>query len=132
MTTTMTTIADHAASSPAETAAPSRREIDVTRRIKNGQCVRQGGVLVRRIRSLPAGAVARHRRDLAVGVRASHIAADPATTYQVGGDDDIYVASPSPWLLDHDEHHAFLMPAGFFRSWRQVEFPAMIPRPVRD
>lgn len=89
--------------------------------IKIGQAVRQGDVLLQRVESLPDRAITRRRRDLAVGSRASHIAADPAQTYELKGTTDIYVASEVRWALEHDEHAWFILPPGVYRSWRQIE-----------
>lgn len=122
--------------------APTRPIIEVAK-LNIGQAVRQGDVLVMRVKELPPDAVRRDRRDLAVGVRHSHIAAAPAVTFakrerlpqtSYREAEYIYIASESRWLLDHDEHAAIVMPAGVFRSWRQVEFPAGLAAPqiVRD
>lgn len=89
--------------------------------IKAGQAIRQGDVLVQRIEQLPEGVAPRRRRDLAVGSRASHIAADPAQTYEVAGQGHIYIVADARWALEHDEHAWFVLPPGIYRSWRQVE-----------
>jgi hypothetical protein len=78
-------------------------------------------VLLQRIAELPSGATPRRRRDLAIGSRASHIAGDPAQTYEVARSSDIYVVAERRWPLEHDEHAWFILPAGVYRSWRQVE-----------
>ena len=53
-------------------------------------------------------------------------------TYATSELHPIYIVSEQRWLLDHDEHAAMVMPAGVFRSWRQVEFPLQVPVIVRD
>ncbi len=91
-------------------------------KMRIGRAIRQGDVLVQRISEIPAGCVARRRRDLAVGVRTSHIACDPAQTFEREDDEAIYIESASPWRLAHDEHGEFVLPAGRFKSWTQREF----------
>lgn len=89
--------------------------------IQIGQAVRQGDVLLQRVAELPSGATARRRRDLAVGSRASHLAADPAQTFSAAGTPDIYILADQRWALEHDEHAWFILPPGVYRSWRQIE-----------
>jgi hypothetical protein len=111
---------------PAPTAPPK----EITE-LAIGQAIRQGDVLVQRVQALPEGAVLRRRRDLAVGIRASHVAEDPASTYDVPGSDDIYIVAKGRWPLSHDEHAWFTLPPGVYRSWRQQETIGLVdaPRP---
>lgn len=102
---------------PSHQAAPP---IEISS-LKIGQAIRQGDVLLQRVADLPDAATPRRRRDLAIGSRASHIAADPAQTYEVEGAADIYVVAESRWALEHDEHAWFVLPPGVYRSWRQIE-----------
>lgn len=112
---------------PAPTAPPKEiAELPI------GRAVRQGDVLVQRVASLPDGAVLRRRRDLAVGIRASHVAEDPARTYEVPGSDDIYIVAEGRWPLSHDEHAWFTLPPGVFRSWRQQETVGLVGAPKPD
>lgn len=103
-------------------ATPSRQAappIEIAE-LQVGQAIRQGDVLVQRIESMPEDVTPRRRRDLAIGQRSSHIAADPAQTYE----DDagtIYIEAPTRWALEHDEHAWFVLPPGIYRSWRQIE-----------
>ena len=111
-------------------ASPTIREIN----LKGGQIVRQGDVLIRRMKALPTGAMRRTRRDLAIGIRFSHTAGTPAETWDVPGDPRIWITAPARWVLEHDQHACFVLPAGVYVSWRQQEISieSQQRRTVRD
>jgi len=102
------------------TTEPAAPPIEIAE-LRIGQAIRQGDVILQRVAALPDSATPRRRRDLAVGSRASHLAADPAQTYEVDGSDDIYIRAEQRWALEHDEHAWFVLPPGVYRSWRQIE-----------
>lgn len=97
-----------------------------------GQCVRQGDVLVMRVAALPGEAERRDRRDLAVGVRHSHVACSPAITYSVAGKETLWIDSAARWMLDHDEHAQMVLPAGVYASWTQREAIVRTPEEIQE
>lgn len=89
-------------------------------RLKIGQIVRQGDVLIQRVAELPAALAARMRRDLAPGTAHSHVADEPAQTFDAP-DGAIWISSPAPFAVSHSTHRNFVLGAGTYRTWRQVE-----------
>lgn len=101
---------------------------------KIGQAVRQGDVLIQRIATVPTGLPIRADRNLAIGSRSAHAVTEPADLLDAPGG-EMFLVSPAPFTVTHDEHHHIRLPGGAYKVWRQVEYPAGViasARIVRD
>jgi len=106
-----------------ETTVETKQPKTVTvSKIRTGQAVRQGDVIAKKEKTLPNNLTPRNNKILSAGIRGSHSVSEPATLFDaING--DIWISSPAPFTLLHDEHHCINMPKGTYKSWIQVEYP---------